>query len=143
MKYEVLHLKRQYIIVIVIIIIERPKLNDSLQRVHDQTIFHQSKFDSYRTQAVCSWIFFWYIFVSTFNIFKILFPGISLGGLLGGILYEKCGGAWTFQLFSYGSSTVCVLHVVFHKFFKSNEHTTSLDTNLHEDVSLDGKNKSG
>lgn len=56
-------------------------------------------------------IFFWFIF-----------PGTSLGGFLGGFLYENYGGACTFKLFSYGSFVMFILHASFTKFSKSNEN---------------------
>ncbi|XP_050548929.1 major facilitator superfamily domain-containing protein 6-like isoform X2 [Daktulosphaira vitifoliae] len=44
-----------------------------------------------------------------------LFDGIgaSLGGLLGGYLYEIYGGSNTFRLFSYGSLSLGILHVLY------------------------------
>lgn len=49
------------------------------------------------------------------------FSGVSLGGVIGGNLYDTYEGAQTFKLFSYGSLVMCILLVIYIKFIKSNE----------------------
>lgn len=46
-----------------------------------------------------------------------LFEGVgtSIGGLVGGFLYQTYGGKQTFKLFSYGSLIMGILHVIFIK----------------------------
>ncbi|XP_050443469.1 major facilitator superfamily domain-containing protein 6-like [Adelges cooleyi] len=39
--------------------------------------------------------------------------GVSLGALIGGVLYDTYGGSWTFQLFSHACLSLGILHVVY------------------------------
>lgn len=38
--------------------------------------------------------------------------GVSLGSLIGGIIYEKYGGWWAFRIFGLASLVCCVVHVI-------------------------------
>lgn len=63
------------------------------------------------------------------NWLKILFSGVSLGGLLGGFLYDRYGGVQTFQLFSYGSLSTCILHLIYTK-YASNKSNQQVHPNV-------------
>lgn len=64
------------------------------------------------------WNFICIAYLTLFINFYCL--GISLGGLIGGFFYEKFGGVSTFKLFSCGSLSMGILHVIFIVFSKTN-----------------------
>jgi len=53
------------------------------------------------------------------------FPGTSIGGLVGGFLYQTYGGKQTFKLFAYGSLMMGILHVIF---IKLNNNSNNMKT---------------
>lgn len=71
--------------------------------------------------------------------------GISIGGVIGGLLYEKYQGAKTFRIFSYGSLSLFVLLIIFIKFFKSDDNNegnaaSSKDQQLNSSTSIKAVN---
>jgi len=54
------------------------------------------------------------------------FSGTSIGGLVGGFLYQTYGGKQTFKLFSYGSLMMGILHVIFIKLNSKSNNTKAL-----------------
>lgn len=58
--------------------------------------------------------------------------GVSLGSLIGGIIYEKYGGWWAFRIFGLASLVCCVVHVIAQYLLN---HTSKKGNN---DVELNG-----
>lgn len=51
--------------------------------------------------------------------------GVSLGSFVGGLIYEKYGGPWTFRLFGIGSLIACLFHFFVQLLLQRRSKTTS------------------
>lgn len=49
---------------------------------------------------------------------------------MGGFLYEKYGGAWTFKVFAYGSLLTGILHISYAKINKLDKYQIDELSNL-------------